>query len=228
MHKERAASLPCLHGLPCPQVPAAAAMGSSTADTHVLHIDIAGPLPLSDDGFICFLVGALRLPGLPLLSHVKLLSTRTSTEVCDELETMVAFFEALQSEGFNIGESCRIKRLHSDRAGEFTAPFFSRFLSNHKTIDHTFTSGYDPQANGTAERAVGLIKSLTSRALTAASLYPSYWSYAVKCASQSLLCHALQKYQKSLPFGSTVVAQVLGHRDVKFPGSRSITGRLLY
>ena len=82
--------------------------------SHALHIDIAGPLPLSDDGFTYFLVGALRLPGLPLLIDVKLLSTRTSTE---------AFFEALQSEGFNIRESCRIKRLHSDRAGEFTAPF---------------------------------------------------------------------------------------------------------
>ena len=31
--------------------------------THVLHIDIAGPLTLSDDGFTYFLVGALRLPG---------------------------------------------------------------------------------------------------------------------------------------------------------------------
>ena len=31
--------------------------------THVLHIDIAGSLPLSDDGFTYFLVGALRLPG---------------------------------------------------------------------------------------------------------------------------------------------------------------------
>ena len=34
--------------------------------------DIAGPLPLSDDGFTYFLVGALRLPGLPLLIDVKL------------------------------------------------------------------------------------------------------------------------------------------------------------
>ena len=86
--------------------------------THVLHIDIAGPLPLSDDSFTYFLMGALRIPGLPLLIDVKLLSTRTSTEVCNELGKMVAFFEALQSEGFNIGESCRIKRLHSDSAGE--------------------------------------------------------------------------------------------------------------
>ena len=76
--------------------------------------------------FTYFLVGALRFPGLPLLIDVKLLSTRTSTEVCGELEKMVVFFEALQSEGLGIGESCRIKRLHSDRTGEFTAPFFFR------------------------------------------------------------------------------------------------------
>ena len=64
--------------------------------------------------------------------------------------------------------------------------------------------------------------------MTAASLDSSYWSCAVKYASQSLLCHALQKSQKSLPFGGTVVAQLLGHCDVKFPDSRSITGRLPY
>ena len=109
--------------------------------THVLHIDIAGPLTLSDDGFTYFLVGALRLPGFPLLIDVKLLSTRTSTEERDELEKMVAFFKALQSEGLPIGESPRTRRLHSDKAGEFTAPFFARFLTNHNTIDHTFTSG---------------------------------------------------------------------------------------
>ena len=115
--------------------------------THVLHVDIAGPLTFSNNGFTYFLVGALRLPGLPLLIDVKLLTTRTSAEVCDELEKMVAFFEALQTEGLMIGETSRIKRLHSDKAGEFTAPFFAKFQSNHKTIDHTFTSGYDPQAN---------------------------------------------------------------------------------
>ena len=71
--------------------------------THVLHIDIAGPLTLSEDGFTCFLVGALRLPGLPLLIDVKLLTTRTSSEVWDELEKMVAFFAALQTRGLPLG-----------------------------------------------------------------------------------------------------------------------------
>ena len=36
------------------------------------------------------------------------------------------------------------------------------------------------------------------------------------------------KEQKSPSFGSQVIAQVLGHRKVKYPEQRSITGRLLY
>ena len=196
--------------------------------THTLHIDIAGPLVTSDDGYVYFLVGALRMPGFPLMIDARPLTSRTSTEVCDELEKLVAFFEALQSEGFAIGETNRIKRIHSDRAGEFTAPYFSRFLANHKTIHHSFTSGYDPQSNGTAERSVGLIKSLAARSLCTSGLDSTYWSYAVRYAAQSLLCQALQIRQKSLPFGASVVAQVLGHRDVKFPQPRSLTGRLLF
>ena len=148
--------------------------------------------------------------------------------MCDELEKTKAFFKALQTEGLPIGESPRVRRLHSDKASEFTAPFFARFLTNHNTIDHTFTSRYDLQANGTPERSVGLTKSLAARALSASSDDASYWSYAVGYAAQSLLCHALQKAQKSLLFGSTVVLQVLGHRDVKFPEPRSLTGRPLF
>ena len=37
-----------------------------------------------------------------------------------------------------------------------------------------------------------------------------------------------QKTQRSLPFGTTIAAQVLGHRDMKFPESRPLTRRLLY
>ena len=139
---------------------------------------------------------------------------------------MVAFLEVFQTEALPLGETSRIKRLHSDKAGEYTTPFFAKFLSNHKTIYHTFTSGYDPQANSTTERSVGLFKKLSARSL--ASLGHEHWSYAVKYASQSLLCHGLQKNQRSLPFGTTVPAQVLGHRDVKFQEPLSLTGRLLY
>ena len=100
--------------------------------THTLHIDIAGPITRSDDGFNYFLVGALRLPGYPLLIDVRQLQTRTSADVCHELSRMTAYFESLSSEGFPLTDCPRIRRLHSDRAGEFTAPFFEKFLSGRK------------------------------------------------------------------------------------------------
>ena len=144
------------------------------------------------------------------------------------LSGWLPFSNRSKSEGFTITDSSRVKRLHSDRAGEFTAPCFERFLTNHKSIYHTVTSGYDPQANGAAERAVGLVKSLAARALATAQLDCSYWSYSVRHAAQSLLCHALQRHQRSLPFGSSVLAQELDHKKFKFPDSRTVTGRLLF
>ena len=134
---------------------------------------------------------------------------------------MTAYFESLSSEGFPLTDCPRIRRLHSDRAGEFTAPFFEKFLSGRKGIYHTLTTGYDPQANGTAERTVGLLKAISARCLSSASLDESYWSYAVRYAAQSLLCAALQKPQRSPPFGAQVVAQALGHGLIKYPQQRA-------
>ena len=65
-----------------------------------------------------FLVGVLRLPGLPLLIDARPLTSRNSVEVCNTLSQTVAFFKALKCEGVTIGETSRVKRLHSDRAGE--------------------------------------------------------------------------------------------------------------
>ena len=196
--------------------------------THTLHIDIAGPLTKSDDGYVYFLVGALRLPGFPLLIDVRLLQTRTSAEVCHQLDVMVNYFESLCFEGFPITDAPRIRRLHSDRAREFTAAFFEKFLAHRRGIYHTLTTGYDPQANGTAERAVGLIKALASRCLVTSGMDSEFWSYAVRYAAQSLICASLQRHQRSPPFGSQVIAQALGHGMIKFPTERSVSGRLLF
>ena len=80
------------------------------------------------------------MPGFPLLLDVRPLTSRASVEVCDELGKVVAYFESLQSEGFAIGETSRVKRIHSDRAGEFIAPFSAKLLADHKTIHPSFTS----------------------------------------------------------------------------------------
>ena len=84
-----------------------------------------------------------------------------------------------------------------------------------------------PQANGTAERSVGLIKALSSRCLGTSGLDSEFWSYAVRYAEQSLICAALLRQQRSPPFGSQVIGQALGHGLIKFPTERPVSGRLL-
>ena len=108
--------------------------------------------------------------------------------LCAALERRTSFFESLSFKGIDITDSTQIKRLHSDRAKEFTALCFQKFLSNHRSIYHTLTTGYDPQANGTAERSVGLMFALSARCLTTSGLPQEFWSYAVKYGAQSLLC----------------------------------------
>ena len=141
---------------------------------------------------------------------------------------MVAYFESLSSKGFPLTDSPRARCLRSDKAGEFTAPFSEKFLSRRKGIYRTMTAGYDPQADCTAERTVGLIKALSARCLSSSGLGGEYWSYAVRYAAQSLICVALQKAQRSPPFGSQVIAQALGHSNTKYAARRSISGRLMF
>ena len=72
------------------------------------------------------------------------------------------------------------------------------------------------------------MKALSARCLTTSGLRKEFWGYAVKYAAQSLRCSSLQRKQKSPPFGFQVIAKVFGHRKVKYPEQRSISGRLLY
>eukprot|EP00971_Amphidinium_carterae_P054406 1071945-Amphidinium_carterae.2 len=84
------------------------------------------------------------------------------------------------------------------------------------------TRGYDPQANGTAERAVEMVKTLVLRSLTHSKLPREFWSFAALYAAQSLPCKALQRNQRSPPFGSTV-------KPATHIGAKSgIEGRLLF
>ena len=196
--------------------------------THVMHIDVAGPYTQTTEGFQYFLVGALRLEGFPLLLHVKMLKTRGAAEICARLWEMLAFFEGLESEGFYINPAQqRVRRIHSDRAKEFVTRPFQEFCTQ-KGIRLTTTAGYEPQSNGTAERAVGLIKSIASRCLHHAQLPHACWNYAAFYAAQCFLLSSLQQRQVSPPFGAKVLAQVLNPKGERFPEGKAVEGRLLF
>ena len=86
--------------------------------THILHIDIAGPLTTSDDGCVCFLAGALRHLGYALLIDARLPS-RASAEVGHQLDVVVSYFGFLCYEGFPLTNDPSIRRFRRDRVGEF-------------------------------------------------------------------------------------------------------------
>ena len=48
-----------------------------------------------------------------------------------------------------------ILRLHSDKASEFLSPPIRAYPSQQR-VHQTVNSGYDPQANGLAERWIGI------------------------------------------------------------------------
>eukprot|EP00971_Amphidinium_carterae_P225610 4474362-Amphidinium_carterae.1 len=72
-----------------------------------------------------------------------------------------------------------------------------------------------------------MIKTLVLRSLTDSKLPREFWSFAALCAAQSLLCKALQRKQRSPPFGSTVIARRL-KPATRLGVKRGVEGRLLF
>ena len=56
----------------------------------------------------------------------------------------------------------------------------SKFLAHRRSIYPTLTTGYDPQANGSAKRSIGLIKALSSRCSSTSGFDNEFWSCAVR------------------------------------------------
>ena len=121
---------------------------------------------------------------------------------------------------------CRapVLRLHSDKAKEFLAASVRKLLRSHG-IRQTTNSGYDPAANGIAERWVGIIKVRATALLAEHRLPPDYWTYACKWVAYVHNHRVLNiRLNVGYPlFGDVVVV----HRFLKKPPSfedRGITG----
>ena len=121
---------------------------------------------------------------------------------------------------------CRapVLRMHSDKAKEFLAKSVRGLLKAHG-IRQTTNSGYDPAANGIAERWVGIVKVRATALLAEHRLPPDYWAYACRWVAYIHNHRVLSiRLNASYPlFGDVVVV----HRFLKKPPSfedRGITG----
>lgn len=81
----------------------------------------------------------------------------------------------------------KIKRLRSDRGGEYLSKIFDVFCEEHGII-HERTPPYSPQSNGVAERKNRTLTDLVNAMLDTASLSKAWWGQALLTS-----CHVLNK-----------------------------------
>ena len=139
--------------------------------TRILHMDLSGPHTAAwPCESVYLVVGIARLQrisggGLPLLPFVRCVPTKSSMEVSWAVDGIIGQIEALTIQDVVPGP--RIVRLHTDKGTEYLGECMKHRLYE-RMIHHTTTLGYDPQANGLAERFVGIIKEQTRKLLQVA------------------------------------------------------------
>ena len=133
--------------------------GMQIADhTPTLSFDFSGPLPIAVTGAKILMVFVWRLQEIRLLWAFALVH-RTKENVLSCLQSVIADLNTLTG-----GSKPPVTRVHSDQAKEFLSRPVMEWLKE-KGIRQTFTSTYDSQANGVAERWINLIKTKSTALL---------------------------------------------------------------
>jgi transposase InsO family protein len=81
----------------------------------------------------------------------------------------------------------KIKRLRSDRGGEYFSSVFDEFCVEHDII-HERTPPFSPQSNGIAERKIRTLTDLVNAMLSTTGLSKAWWGEAIFSA-----CHVLNR-----------------------------------
>ena len=96
------------------------------------------------------------------------------------------FFKIYKAEAENQLDR-KIKRLRSDRGGEYFSNEFDSFCAEHSII-HERTPPYSPQSNGMAERKNRTLTDLVNAMLDTSGLSRAWWGEALLTA-----CHVLNR-----------------------------------
>ena len=147
------------------------------------------------------------------------MKTKNAAEV---LETMQRGVIEMERRGM------KITRLHTDRGREFISGRM-RSWSAQKGWRKTTTSGNEPQSNGRAEAAIGILKRSARVLLIAGNLDKCYWPYALNQGSQNQLRKFFdEKTPADAPyFGERVVVRTKLHDRSDQWDARMLTGPFL-
>ena len=103
-----------------------------------------------------------------------------------------------------------VKRLHSDRAGEYQSRTFQKWCHD-RGIMRTFNDGDNFKGNGRAENAIAQVKRGARTLLIAAGLNESFWCHAARHWAEGRLRRQLEsmgwKRRELAPFGQVVWAK---------------------
>ena len=173
------------------------------------------PAGLVDDG-------ADDVDNVVVLPYIKGLKTKEAEEVKTAIMEMINQLTA----GSSSEPPVLVRRLHSDRGGEFINKSLQEWLVQRGVHQTTST---DKQSNGRCERYVGIAKETARRVLDEARLEPRFWLPAMK---HSTMIYRKQKLGQKLPrwmpkIGDRVVLQLNSPESRKTWGRRSHTGRFL-
>ncbi|CAK0824458.1 unnamed protein product [Prorocentrum cordatum] len=149
----------------------------------------------------------VQLPAEPRTwYYARPLATKTASETLAAMESINV--EVCAELG------CKaVYRIHADRAGELAGPVIKREMAARHDIATTSTAGAEPNSNGRAERAVGLVKG-KARAMLLAPVFTAADRQALWPAA---VCHAAWCQRRAAqgrsfagipPFGAAVHARL--------------------
>ena len=140
----------------------------ATEPLEFVHCDLAGPIePAAKEGFRYALVFADDSSGVTMLYFLK-----NKSDTPQATKTFLA----------DIAPYGRVKRLRSDRGGEFTSKEFKKLLVDHE-IKHEMSAPMSPHQNGNAERQWRTLFEMGRCMLLENDLPKFLWAYAVMAAS---------------------------------------------
>ena len=96
-----------------------------------------------------------------------------------------------------LSDGALVVRIHSDEGGEFWNNIMEK-VTDKLGIFRTRTEGYDPKANGKAERFIGILKHDGAMQLMEAKMPIAAWYWAMR---QSAITHRWAKLMIDIPKG---------------------------
>lgn len=159
----------------------------ATKRGELTHTDVDGPMRNAsvNGGYLYFVTFLDDFSGLAYVCYLK-----HKSEVFKAFLTYKAWFENQTGE--------KIKRVRSDRGGEYMSAEFQAYCKEHG-IEHHKTAPHSPQQNGRAERFNQTVVEKAMSMLHQAGLSYGFWQFAVEAAVHIYNRQPIRRHQWKCP-----------------------------